>query len=79
KNRSKFVAEAVRAELNRRRQAEFQLSLDNPHPESAALAEEGIEDWFRSLPDEDAASLVDMKMAKPVRWIPGKGWIVGRK
>ncbi len=35
KNRSKFIAEAVRNELDRRRRDELRRSLDNPHPESA--------------------------------------------
>jgi Arc/MetJ-type ribon-helix-helix transcriptional regulator len=38
KNRSKFVAEAVRHELDRRRRKELGRSLQNPHPESAELA-----------------------------------------
>ena len=42
-NRSKFVAEAVRHELDRRRRAELRRSLQNPHPESAALAETACE------------------------------------
>ena len=38
KNRSKFVAEAVRHELDRRRRTELRRSLRNPHPETAELA-----------------------------------------
>ena len=79
KNRSKFVAEAVRRELDRRRRAEFRLSLDNPHPESADMAELGFDDWAGSLPVEAADSLVDMTAGKPVLWIPGQGWVEGRK
>ncbi len=33
KNRSKFVADAVRNELDRRRREELRKSLMNPHPE----------------------------------------------
>ena len=79
KNRSKFVAEAVRRELDRRRRAEMRMSLDNPHPESADMAELGFDDWAGSLPVEAAASLVDMTAGKPVLWIPGQGWVEGRK
>jgi metal-responsive CopG/Arc/MetJ family transcriptional regulator len=32
KNRSKFVAEAVRNELDRRHREKFRRSLQNPHP-----------------------------------------------
>jgi asparagine synthetase B (glutamine-hydrolysing) len=59
KNRRKFVAEAVRRELDRRRRAELRRSLENPHPESAELAEQGLQEWTRSLPDEDTEALLD--------------------
>jgi hypothetical protein len=75
KNRSRFVAEAVRRELDRRRRAELRRSLENPHPESAELAEEGFEEWTRSLPVEDTEALVDSSAGKPVRWVPGEGWL----
>jgi Arc/MetJ-type ribon-helix-helix transcriptional regulator len=75
KNRSKFVAEAVRKELDRRRRAELRRSLQNPHPESAKLAEDGIEEWAGSLPDEDVDALVDRSAGKSVRWISGQGWV----
>jgi hypothetical protein len=75
KNRSKFVAEAVRRELDHRRRAELRLSLQNPHPESAQLAEQGLNEWTRGLPDEDTEALVDNTAGKPVRWVPGEGWV----
>jgi Arc/MetJ-type ribon-helix-helix transcriptional regulator len=79
KNRSKFVADAVRHELDRRRREELCQSLRNPHPESAALADEGLEAWTRSLPEEDTESLVDSSAGKAVRWVPGEGWVEGRE
>ena len=79
KNRSEFVAEAVRNELDRRRRAELRRSLQNPHPESADLAELGLGEWTRSLPEEDTAALVDDSMGRPVRWIPGTGWVEGQE
>ena len=75
KNRSRFVTEAVRLELNRRRRNELRRSLQNPHPESAELAEQGLEEWSRGLPEEDTAALVDSTAGKAVRWIPGEGWL----
>jgi hypothetical protein len=78
KNRSKFVAEAVRRELDRRRRAELQKSLQNPHPESSELAEQGVEEWSRGLPAEDAEALVDSKAGKAVQWVPGEGWVEER-
>ena len=75
KNRSKFVAEAVRRELDRRRRAELRRSLENPHPDSVELAELGIADWMKKLPTEDIESLVDATVGKPIRWVAGKGWL----
>jgi Arc/MetJ-type ribon-helix-helix transcriptional regulator len=79
KNRSKFIAEAVRNELDRRRRDELRRSLMNPHPESAELAEQGLDEWARDLPDEDATTLVDTTAGKPIRWVSGKGWVEGRE
>jgi Arc/MetJ-type ribon-helix-helix transcriptional regulator len=79
KNRSKFVAEAVRNELDRRRGAELRRSLQNPHPESAELAKQGLEEWTRGSPEENTDALVDSKAGKPVRWVPGEGWVEGRE
>ena len=79
KNRSKFVAEAVRNELDRRRRAELRRSLQNPHPESAELAEQGLEEWVRGLPEEDTGTLVDNSGGTPVRWVAGEGWVEGRE
>jgi len=76
-NRSKFVAEAVRNELDRRRREELRLSLDDPHPESAELAEQGLEEWARGLPEEGTEALVDSNAGKPVRWVSGAGWVEG--
>src|SRR5512133_1901997 len=75
RNRSKFIAEAVRRELDRRRRAELRRSLRNPHPESAEVAELGLEEWTRGLPEEDTQALVDMSAGKSVRWVPGEGWV----
>ena len=75
KNRSKFVAEAVRRELDRRRREELLRSLRNPHPESTELAEQGLAEWMSLLPEEDTEALLDSTAGKAVRWIPGGGWV----
>ena len=75
KNRSKFVAEAVRREIDRRRRAEFKRSLENPHPETAQIAEQGLEEWAFGLPEEDTSELLDNGAGKPIRWVPGEGWL----
>ena len=74
KNQSRFVAEAVRRELDRRRRAELHRSLQNPHPGGSKLAEQGLEEWARGLPEE-AEPFVDPNAGILIRWIPGEGWI----
>jgi hypothetical protein len=79
KNRSKFIAEAIRNELDRRRRDELRRSLNNPHPESAELAGQGLEEWTRGLPEENAAALIDSNAGRPIRWIAGEGWVERRE
>jgi hypothetical protein len=79
KNRSKFVLEGVRREVQRRRREALRRSLRSPHPESAELAEAGLSAWADSLPQEDAASLVNVRAGTPVRWVRGRGWVKGDK
>lgn len=75
KNRSKFVADAVRHELESRRREDLRRSLQNPNSESTEFADEGFEAWIRSLPEEDTEALVDSSGGKPVRWVSGEGWV----
>ena len=78
-NRSKFVLQAVRHELRRRRREELRRSLRSPHPEATVVAEAGLDEWGDRLPDEDASGLVDARAGKSVRWVPGEGWVEERK
>ena len=78
KNRSRFVVEAIRRELDRRRRAELRRSLNHPHPDGAELAEQGLAEWARGLPEEDAGGLVDSRAGKPIRWVSGRGWVERR-
>jgi hypothetical protein len=73
KNRSRFIAQAVRRELEHRRREALQRSIDNPHPEAGELAQAGFDDWGASLPAEEEA-LLDMAAGTPVVWVPGEGW-----
>ena len=75
KNRSKFVADAVRNELDRRRREDLRRSLQHPHPESAEFVDEDLAAWTKSLPSEDAESLVDTSVGTCVRWVSGEGWV----
>ncbi|MCC6264458.1 MAG: hypothetical protein IT169_12845 [Bryobacterales bacterium] len=78
RNRSKFVAEAVRREIERRRHAELRRSLENPHPDTTDLVQQGFDEWAHNLPEEDADSLVTGGAGKAVRWVPGEGWVEDR-
>jgi len=73
RNRSRFIAEAVEHELQRRRHAALLQSVANPHPETTDLADIGLGDWVKDLPDEN--DLVDLSSGTPVRWVEGRGWV----
>lgn len=73
RNRSRFIAEAVEHELRRRRRQALLQSITNPHPDTTELAEIGLGDWVKDLPEED--DLVDLSTGTPVRWIDGRGWV----
>ena len=75
RNRSRFILDAVQRELKHRQREELKRSLDNPHPETSELAAAGFADWGARLPDEKASDLVDVRAGRPVRWVPGRGWI----
>ncbi|MCD4748682.1 MAG: ribbon-helix-helix domain-containing protein [Thermoanaerobaculales bacterium] len=72
-NRSRFVTEAARRELEWRRYQELQRSISNPHPECGRVAEMGVEDWGRGSGSDDEG-LVDLEAGRVVRWEPGMGW-----
>jgi len=78
RNRSRFVAEAIHRELDRRRRESLRTALENPHPETKRLAEIGFDEWARSTSND--ADLVDPRGGTPVRWSPTKGWVTrGRR
>jgi hypothetical protein len=72
-NRSRFIAEAVRLELKRRRRQELRRSLEHPHPDSLATASLGLQTWAESLPTNDV-DLLDPALGVPVSWSPGLDW-----
>ena len=75
KNRSRFVLRAVKRELERRRRAELRRSLQSPHAESEEFTESGFDEWARSLPEQDACTLVDPSSGTAVSWVQGQGWL----
>ena len=72
-NRSRFIAEAVRHELQRRQHLELLRSLEAPHPDSAATAALGLADWAEALPEGDS-DLLDPSAGEPVHWRQESGW-----
>jgi len=73
RNRSKFIQQAIRRELEWRRREQLRLSLREPHPETEQTADLGVGDWAASANDEDD-DLLDPAKGKTVRWQPGQGW-----
>jgi len=74
RNRSRFILEAVRRELERRRREELRRSIRRPHSDADRVAETGFDAWARSLPDEDPQDLLELDSGTPVRWVSGEGW-----
>ena len=73
-NRSRFVLVAAERELEARRQAALELSLNNPHAESFQVAEAGIEDWDSGWSADDE-QLLDEASGRSVRWEAEEGWV----
>lgn len=73
RNRSRFIADAVRHELQRRHRQELLRSLDAPHPDSVATATLGLADWTDALPEGDS-DLLDPAAGAPMHWLPEAGW-----
>lgn len=73
RNRSRFITDAVRHELSRRRRDALLQSVSNPHPETVELVDVGLADWTSDLPADEG--LVDPAGGTAVRWVEGQGWI----
>lgn len=43
--------------------------------EGGNLAEEGLGEWVRGIPEGDAMGLVDPGAGKAERWVAGEGWV----
>jgi hypothetical protein len=82
RNRSRFVLEAVRREVARRRREELRRSLANPHAEAAELADAGLDEWGyggHGPRAGEASDLLDDAAGKRVRWSRGKGWVDAKR
>jgi len=76
-NRSLFVAEAVRAELHRRRKERLIHCLQQPHPESVEMAECGFQEWVAMAAERDS-ELVDPTRLRPVHSKPWRRRVPSR-
>ena len=70
-------------------QEQLEASLADPHPESVALAEAGLDEWpgtaatavwysmaGRLLSDPlEEKQLVDPAAGTEIRWVEGEGWV----
>lgn len=72
-NRSRFVLEASVKELALRRREELERSLENPHVETAWVAEQGFEEWC-SAADGNDEGLLEPEAGQAVRWRADEGW-----
>jgi len=75
-NRSRFVREAIRQNLDYRRQQALAESLAEPHADLRELESLGFVDWAGEGVEED---LVDPHAGTPVRWEEGRGWVEGEE
>lgn len=73
RNRSRFIAEAVQREIDRRRHEALVESIRSPHPETTQFIDSGLTDWTAELPDDEG--LLDTSAGVAVRWVEGQGWI----
>ena len=74
RNRSKFIRQAIRHELDRQGREALQRSLRSPHSEGRETAELGLEDWATTLPEADGL-LLDPDLGTGVEWRPEVGWV----
>lgn len=68
-SRSRFIVEAVEHELGRQCRNSLRLSVQNPHPETAAFADTELSAWTSDLLGGE--TLVDASGGTAVRWIKG--------
>ncbi len=73
RNRSRFILDAVKHELENRLRQELLASVESPHPQSEEVAEVGLSEWgdWGAAEDEE---LLDAQAGSSVRWCPGQGW-----
>ena len=76
KNRSRYILDAIEREIARRRLAALETSLENPHPESAALESSDVANWIQA--GEADSDLLDVNGGTCVKWT-ADGWVEGER
>lgn len=75
-NRSRFVREAIRQNLEYRRLQDLAESLAQPHAHLREMESLGFASRAGEGVEED---LVDADAGTPVRWEEGRGWVGGEE
>ena len=73
-DRDSFVTDAVRHEIDRRKEAQLRRSLDGPHPETSELAVSPSSNWPAGVPRDEWDDLLTSDLGEEIRWEEGKGW-----
>jgi len=74
RNRSRFIAEAVRHALNAAIAWSCSGPCSHPHSESLATAALGLADWADAMPEADS-DLLDINAGTPLTWQVEVGWV----
>lgn len=73
-DRDSFVADAVRHEIDRRKEAQLRRSLDSPHPETSKAAGSPLPNWPTGVPRNEWDELLTSELGEEIRWEERKGW-----
>lgn len=73
-DRDSFVTDAVRHEIDRRREDQLQRSLDRPHPETSMANKSVPRDWPTGVPHDEWDELLTSELGQDICWEEEKGW-----
>ena len=79
KNRSKFIAEAVRNELDRRRRDELTGRWTTPTPRVLNSPSRDLRSGRAAYPRKMPRHSSTVNAGRPIRWVSGEGWVEGRE
>ena len=73
-DRDSFVEDAVRHEIDRRREDQLRRSLDDPHPETSKAVGSSPSNWPTGVPHDEWDELLRSELGEEIRWEEAKGW-----